>query len=209
VSPSQVVTPFVGAEHGVQDAPQLAGSVSATHDPPHEWNPGLQPVPQAVPSHEATPPGGTGQGVHDVPQVAVELFATHELPQRCMPLAHGQLAPSQIAPSASVASKTISPWSVNAPSVPSRAPSTLPSRCRYALKSYAQPTEKKMIERKRASDARKGRAMFSGYHQPASRRANRVPVIDENRANPHPAIVPALRIGLTVGLGRAANRSND
>lgn len=164
VSPSQVVKPFAGAAHGVQDAPQLFGSVSETHDPPHEWNPGLHPVPQAVPSHEATPPGGTGHGVHDVPQFAVELFATHELPQRCIPLVQTQLAPSHGAASASVASKLISLRSVSDPSAPSRGPSRLPSRCRYALKSYAQPTAKTMIERKRASDAREGRAMESGYH---------------------------------------------
>jgi hypothetical protein len=102
--PSQVALPFIGVEHGVQDAaPHAFGlvfgwqvpeqswlplghtpehaAVEAMHAPAHSFIPGGQVPPQLVPSQVALPPVGTGHAVQLEPQELTAVSATHALPQ--------------------------------------------------------------------------------------------------------------------------------
>src|SRR5690606_29320066 len=99
--PSQSASPPVGAEQGLHEPPQVAGSSLSTQAEPHRCVPSGQEVPQLPSLHVASPLVGAGHGLQESPQLSADVSLTHSLPQRCVPGAVqlGSVAWSSVPPS--------------------------------------------------------------------------------------------------------------
>lgn len=81
--PSQVATALTGTGHGVQELPQLVGSVSPTQTLPQRWKPTLHRKPQPPAVHVAVALAGAVQAIAQEPHaVGSVCTSTQRIPQR-------------------------------------------------------------------------------------------------------------------------------
>jgi hypothetical protein len=91
--------PPVGTGQGVQEAPQVAGSVESTQAPLQAWRPVAQAMPQAPPTQVAVPLATPGQTWHALPQAEASVSLTQPEPHLWNPVAQTKphAVPSQVA----------------------------------------------------------------------------------------------------------------